>query len=870
MIEQRPNAQISRGGFKALHAKKSEGMSLAQALTMTLVGGAWLALVLVGVVLPFVWRTFVYRPVEGTVIEKRLARAPTKRGFHYRLEALLQYEAPPEQHEAWVTLPGLSTTDQRPEVDPVLNQVAVGQKIPAFYDPYHPDTLVLERGTWGLGMIPGLLCPSVLLLFGVAGLVSLWRRRKRMAADTPGVITAAASGQWNQADEVAVDQGQRLQVRLRSDADKAAGGSCCFGVWLAFLVAMLLATFTHSWRAVLPPGVWPGMLLSAFLLICFVSIQVERLVRRRLRPFTLEVSRHPLRSGESFQVSVAHPDPVLLSRVRLQLKCKQHANDRRAPQVRTTFQRVTLDETGETVRTGRVDLPAGLPPTMKLSHHDVEWWFQAGVGRWLRWPLRFPVQLESGVLAEKIRQASTNRLDDDCVSLWIDTDGPVSAGTNLTGGYTIRPRGTGPLRSAELSILWYTPPPGAEDRDVFHKEEHMAVDGDDGPLYATRRFEVSLPDGPPSCEGKAVSIRWVVRLRLRYADGQEVVRELSFAFTGAISPESQPAAAVPPAVAHARGSLHPPPSTRRPEASFSRRLPPPGRGFPPPSTLRPPPFSPVEAIQLPWGVRYPVPRATAHWGCLVTLIGLTAVPLWGAWLAGQFLQRNAAVLPPVLVMLSCLFIVQIIYLALMPIRIFAWMLWREAVGTLGGFELELRGERLATVARIGPVRLRISRSLRGLERFVVQHSPPMPTAGATPESGKSKEGQLYFEREGKAPVRLLYDYPPAYLVELAEDLRKRIQASADFGVSFGELQPVAVVKLGQKSSLDRHEAARELRRRRFCRWTIHLGGVVGLGALTAAVDRTGGFSSAGTWILFAIAWVLAIALFWGARGRGTK
>jgi hypothetical protein len=48
-----------------------------------------------------------------------------------------------------------------------------------------------------------------------------------------------------------------------------------------------------------------------------------------------------------------------------------------------------------------------------------------------------------------------------------------------------------------------------------------------------------------------------------------------------------------------------------------------------------------------------------------------------------------------------------------------------------------------------------------------------------------------------------------------------------------------------------------------------LGGVVGLGALTAAVDRTGGFGSAGTWLMFGVAWLLAIALFWGPHKSGT-
>jgi hypothetical protein len=39
---------------------------------------------------------------------------------------------------------------------------------------------------------------------------------------------------------------------------------------------------------------------------------------------------------------------------------------------------------------------------------------------------------------------------------------------------------------------------------------------------------VRLPDGPLSYDGQVVKIRWAVRLRLRYPDGEERLRELRF------------------------------------------------------------------------------------------------------------------------------------------------------------------------------------------------------------------------------------------------------------------------------------------------------------------------------------------------------
>ena len=653
--------------------KKSDEMPLGMAITMTVLGALILLLLVVWAFLvPFVWMQLVYRQVEATVIDKRIAKERWgKHRFLHRLQALLYYEVPPREYREWVDLPLTADSDQGPEIDAVDKQVEIRQRVPAFYDPYHPTTVVLERASLGWSLIPGLLCPSLVLAGGVAGLVSIRRKRNAIAAgDIPDVLDPAKSQDWNEAESVVVDRGERLPVRLRSNANKALDELPCLGCGFAPFVVILLIIFTEQWRAALPPGMWPGIVIAVVLLILFWSVQATRLVQRRLRLLTLEISQHPLRAGESYRVSVAHPDPAALSRLRLELKCKE--SDSRTSGRITHRLPIALDESGDTVRTGQLDLPAGLPPTLKLAHHEVQWSFEGRVGRWLRWPLRFPVRLESAVRAESGRPAREKRLDEDCVSLWIDTDAPASAGTTLRGGYLIRPRGTGPLRSAELSVLWYTPPPGEEVRKILHEEQHAAANGDDEPLYAARRFEVQLPDGPPSYEGKVVIIRWAVRLRLRYADGDELVRELPFAFTSVPSAEPLPAAAVPVC---APSTLHSPPST----------------------------LHDVDAIEMPWGVRYPLPRAKASWGCLSAVMVVAAFPIGAAVLAGRFLLRHQAELPRLMVVLSCLFIVQMVYLARVPLRLFAEIFWRGLVLLLGGFELELRGERLANVARIGPV-----------------------------------------------------------------------------------------------------------------------------------------------------------------------
>jgi hypothetical protein len=101
-------------------------------------------------------------------------------------------------------------------------------------------------------------------------------------------------------------------------------------------------------------------------------------------------------------------------------------------------------------------------------------------------------------------------------------------GDTVAGGYAVHGGDAGPLRTAELSVLWYTEPPGTAELGVCHYEEHAAADGDDAPLYGRHSFRARLPGGPPSYDGKEVKLRWAVRLRLRYVSGEEVVRELPF------------------------------------------------------------------------------------------------------------------------------------------------------------------------------------------------------------------------------------------------------------------------------------------------------------------------------------------------------
>lgn len=80
----------------------------------------------------------------------------------------------------------------------------------------------------------------------------------------------------------------------------------------------------------------------------------------------------------------------------------------------------------------------------------------------------------------------------------------------------------------EVSVMWYTEGKGTTDFGVhlfesLEDDELAAViDGEPQPIVTT------LPSSPLSYEGKLMSIRWCVRLRLYMTDGREVSAEKPF------------------------------------------------------------------------------------------------------------------------------------------------------------------------------------------------------------------------------------------------------------------------------------------------------------------------------------------------------
>jgi hypothetical protein len=101
-------------------------------------------------------------------------------------------------------------------------------------------------------------------------------------------------------------------------------------------------------------------------------------------------------------------------------------------------------------------------------------------------------------------------------------------GDQLTGRFMVD--GTQPtaVRSAELSVMWYTAGQGEEDMAVHHFERLVDEPTLRLDLRVPRRFATFLPPSPLSYDGQIVKVCWCVRVRVFLPYGQESSAEVPF------------------------------------------------------------------------------------------------------------------------------------------------------------------------------------------------------------------------------------------------------------------------------------------------------------------------------------------------------
>ncbi|WP_425398430.1 hypothetical protein [Aeoliella sp.] len=118
-------------------------------------------------------------------------------------------------------------------------------------------------------------------------------------------------------------------------------------------------------------------------------------------------------------------------------------------------------------------------------------------------------------------------------------DNPFAPGDVLKGSFVVHVEHAEEVKSAELSVLWYTAGKGEEDFGV-HYFKRYTTEGPDGVELARRReFRTLLPEQPLSYDGLIVKVCWCARLRLFMSRGRQQVLEVPLKL-GEVAPARPP------------------------------------------------------------------------------------------------------------------------------------------------------------------------------------------------------------------------------------------------------------------------------------------------------------------------------------------
>ena len=101
-------------------------------------------------------------------------------------------------------------------------------------------------------------------------------------------------------------------------------------------------------------------------------------------------------------------------------------------------------------------------------------------------------------------------------------------GDRLAGRFLVEGTQMRTIRSAELSVLWYTAGKGEEDFAVHLFERHVDDVARPLDLRVPRKFATKLPASPLSYDGEIVKVCWCVRVRLFMPQIHESVAEIPF------------------------------------------------------------------------------------------------------------------------------------------------------------------------------------------------------------------------------------------------------------------------------------------------------------------------------------------------------
>lgn len=339
------------------------------------------------------------RIVGQGLVQRSIEDPPGSVTVTWRPSLLVRYDAAGTRRESWSRTDAAAGDSDRAVAIEALGRWPLGAEVPGWFDPAHPDTVVLQRGfnwwTWGLM----LLLPGALLAFGGSGLLRALRRwgRSEEAIAAAQVLPVLAGSRSGGApghpgvpgcDDMTNSPGTVLRYRLPLESPESwtlLGLGLFAAAWNALLAVLAVgagldrAGGQRHWflLALLVPVVAVGCAA----IVLFVRALV---LKTAVGTTQLEVSDHPLRPGGRYDVLLAQGGSGELRALHMLLECVEHATFRQGTDTRCetlvvhreplrTWHDVRLSPGTRFEALGVVAIPADAMHSFASEHNAIRW-----------------------------------------------------------------------------------------------------------------------------------------------------------------------------------------------------------------------------------------------------------------------------------------------------------------------------------------------------------------------------------------------------------------------------------------------------------------------------------------------------------------
>ncbi|NLX97255.1 MAG: DUF3592 domain-containing protein [Rhodopirellula sp.] len=376
------------------------------------------------------WRaTHEFVPHRCAVLDMRVGHIQREGRPFYRPEIQVKYDIEGETYVVWTydvhNVRGNGYSPDKLDAQRVLRQFQAGHEYRCWYDPSDRTAAVLVRGLeWWVWVT--FAVPVSLILIGGGGLIyrlvswgksderrsALVRKAASLAPFEPAGGGLDFPNVPNMYD-IINSPGTTLRYRLPMTASPfwalaATLAACLFwnGIVGLFVVFAINGHVSGAPDWFLTVFLVPFALVGVGLIYYFVR---QLLVTTGIGPTMVEVSDHPLRPGERYQIFLSQTGRLRVNSMEILLVCEEEATFRHGTDTRTETRRVfeqpLFRREGFEVHRGMpfenlcdFEIPPGAMHSFKSPHNEVNWnvLVRGDVANWPNYERSFPIIVYPG------------------------------------------------------------------------------------------------------------------------------------------------------------------------------------------------------------------------------------------------------------------------------------------------------------------------------------------------------------------------------------------------------------------------------------------------------------------------------------------